>query len=152
MTIPPLKLLEAAVTDQVRGFLEHHGWRGLRMGRGGMAVPNQYITFGEPGVPDWLFLRYAPNAPELCAAGLMLWIEFKRRGARAQCRCRSKAPRQRCTACDQKNWRERERRAGAEVWLVDDLDWFMREYERRFGWLHSGDMAMGQLDLLAEGR
>lgn len=142
------KLNEADVTSQVKSFLQAHGWRAIRMNRG--LMQNAFggvIQFGEAGMADFLFVRYAPEA--MPAAGLMLWVEMKATGVKAKCRCTTKRAMQRCSACDQKVWRERERLAGAQVWLVDSLDWFMEEYERVFGWLHHGDAARGQLDLLA---
>lgn len=140
----PQKLSEADVTSQIRGFMESRGWRALRFQR--TVMPGQFSTH-EPGTPDLQMIKYVPSAGIGCA--LVLWLEMKKRGARAVCRCRTKKPRQRCSSCDQANWRERERRRGAQVWVVDDLGWFISEYERVFGWLHTGDGAWGQLDLLA---
>ncbi|MES2393503.1 MAG: hypothetical protein V4555_17840 [Acidobacteriota bacterium] len=140
------KLSEADVTGQVRGFLEARGWRPLRMQR--TVVPGQFSTC-EPGTADFEFIYYLRNS-KVPALSLTIWIELKKPGARAKCRCATKAPRQRCTACDQKAWRDRERSRGAVVWTqVDNIDYVIREYERVFGWLHSGEAAVGQLDLLA---
>jgi hypothetical protein len=142
-----LKLNEADVTAQIRGYLEHRGWRPIRFQR--TVMPGQFST-GEPGMPDFCFVRYIGTG-ELPAATLMLWCEFKQKGARAKCRCATKKPRQRCTLCDQKAWRDRERSRGAVVWTqVDSIDWVMREYERCFGWLHQ-EHGRGQLELLLQG-
>lgn len=142
-----MKLKESDVTQQVKDFLEYRGWRAIRLNRGLMqGAFGGVVQFGEPGMADFLFIRYMQGNLEAGPA-LTLWVEFKAPGRRAQCRCQSKRPRQRCTACDQAKWREQERRRGALVWLVDDLDQFGAEYRRVFGWLHSGDAARGQSEL-----
>ena len=142
------KLSESDIVAQVKGFMQHREWRAVRMQR--TIVPGQFQT-GEPGIPDFQFVRYVGNQ-SVSAGALVLWVEFKARGVRAKCRClQIHGTRKRCTACDQRKWRERERALGATVWLVDSLDWFMAEYERCFGWLHQGESARGQLELLGLG-
>jgi hypothetical protein len=138
----PAPLVEADITNQIRDFMEHHGWRPVRMQR--TIVPGQFSTC-EPGTADFLFLYYLKNG------ALALWVELKKPKARMQCRCiQNRGTRKRCTACDQKAWQMRERARGGVVWSgVDDIEWFIEQYERAFGWLHSGDRARGQLDLLA---
>lgn len=126
--LSPAKLLEKQITEQVRDFLSYRGWRPVRMQR--TVVPGQFQT-GEPGIPDFLFLRYFK---EPHAAALAIWIEFK-------------APNGKLRE-GQPEWHEREIRRGSSVWVVDDFEWFAEEYERVFGWLHSGDAAVGQMDLL----
>lgn len=143
-----LKLNEADVTEQVKGFLEHHGWRSVRNQR--TVMPGQFST-GEPGMADFQFVRYI-GTEHARSLALVVWIELKAHGAKARCRCATKKPRQRCTACDQRNWRNRERARGGVVWTqVDSIQWVMREYEREFGWLHSGEAARGQMELLLQG-
>ena len=139
-----LKLNEADVVAQVRGYLEHRGWRPIRYQRTvvQMAGGGAFST-AEPGQADLQFIRYLEHSA-IPGASIVLWIEMKKKGAFAKCRCATKKPRQRCTACDQATWRERERRRGALVWMVDDIVWFMDEYNRNFGFLHSGDRAVGR--------
>jgi len=138
----PRPLAESDVTKQVRDFMESHGWRSVRMQR--TIVPGQFSTC-EPGTADFLFLYYARKA------ALALWVEFKRPKARMQCRClQNRGTRKRCTFCDQKQWTDKERARGGIVWAgVADIDWFIEQYDKAFGWLHSGEVARGQLDLLA---
>ena len=139
---PPLQLAEADIVAQVKGFLEARGWRPVRMMR--TIVPGAFQA-GEPGIPDYEFIYYMAEAK-----ALVLWVEFKAPRRTARCRClQIVGTRKRCTACDQRNWRERERKIGAAVWSgVDDLLWFQEQYAREFGWLHKGDRARGQMELL----
>jgi hypothetical protein len=131
--IPPVKILEKQVTEQVRDYLKYRGWRAIRMQR--TVVPGAFQS-GEPGMPDYLFLRYLPPFPTpKGAAALCLWIEFKAPGGKLR--------------EGQAEWHCRERLRGGSVWVVDDLDWFAELYEKHFAWLHSGDSAIGQMDLLA---
>lgn len=136
------RLDESQITKQVKDFMLAHGWRSVRMQR--TVVPGQFQS-GEPGMPDMLFIRYLENA-----VSLTLWVEFKTPQDRRKCRCAQiLGTKKRCTVCDQAKWRDRERRAGGAVWLVDDLGRFIDAYDRQYGWLHSGDSGRGQLDLLA---
>jgi hypothetical protein len=140
-------LSEADVTGQVRSFLEAHGWRAVRIQR--TVVPGQFQS-GEPGQADFQFVYYLRS--KVCPAlSLTLWIELKKKGAKPRCRCLDiRGTKKRCTACDQKNWRDRERARGAVVWSgVNDIQWFVDEYQVRFGWLHEAGTGRGQLDLLA---
>jgi hypothetical protein len=149
MTATRPKLTESDVTAQVVSFFQHHSWHAIRMNRGLVSMPyGGVVQFGEPGMPDYQFVRYYPTARHPASA-LVVWCELKATGKKAQCRCRTKKARQRCTSCDQRAWRERERQAGAAVWVVDSIDWVMEEYDRVFGFLHSGESARGQMDLLA---
>lgn len=140
------ELSESHVMQQVRDFMEHRGWRPVRMQRS--IVPGQFSTC-EPGTADFLFIYYLPR--RVCGGSLSLWVELKRPKARMQCRClQNRGTRKRCTLCDQRMWRERERARGALVWTdVSDIEKFIGEYERTFGFLHTGDCSRGQLDLLA---
>jgi hypothetical protein len=118
MLVPPLKaakLLERQVTKQIRDYMKARGWRPIRMQR--TVMPGQFQT-GEPGIPDYLFVRYL--RPGIATA---LWIELKRPGGgklRPQ----------------QREWISRELQRGALVWIVDDFDEFCAAYSGTFGWLH----------------
>lgn len=134
------KLSESDITGQIKDFLSHRGWRAIRHQR--TVVPGAFQA-GEPGMPDFLFLRYLERG-----YGLVLWVELKRPSDRRKCRCLQNAgTRKRCTVCDQANWRKREEGRGAKVWRVDDLEWFAEEYQREYGWLHRGATGRGQLEL-----
>jgi hypothetical protein len=125
MTYSPNGLLEADVTRQVKDFMQHRGWRALRMQR--TVVPGAFQT-GEPGIPDFLFLRYLQTEfGGLCCA---CWIELKRatRGKLSQ---------------QQKQWRDRERARGAVVLTASDIKEFHAEYYRLFGWLQSEEWVRG---------
>jgi len=140
--IRPTGLTEADVTSQVRDYMEAKGWRSVRMQR--TIVPGQFSTC-EPGTADFLFLYYSRKA------ALALWVELKKPKARMYCKClQNRGTRKRCTYCDQINWRAKERARGAVVWAgVDNIADFIAAYDKTYGWLHSGDSARGQLDLLA---
>jgi hypothetical protein len=143
---PPAKLLEKQITEQVRDFLAYRGWRPIRMQR--TVVPGAFQS-GEPGMPDYLFLMYLPSRKSsLTALSLALWIEFKSPTDKRKCRCRM-ASAKLCGICQQAIWRDRERRCGGTIWIINDFDWFLELYEKQFAWLHSGDSAIGQMDLLA---
>ena len=73
---------------------------------------------------DCLYIKYLDRSG-VCVA---LWIETKRavRGKLAD---------------DQRGWRDRELKRGAVVLCVNDIDVFMREYDRLFSWLHCGRFA-----------
>lgn len=140
----PPPLVESDITRQVKDFMEHRSWRAIRMQR--TIVPGQFSTC-EPGTADFLFLYYLGGGS--CYS---LWVELKRPKARMQCRClQNRGTRKRCTMCDQRNWQATERARGGRVWAgVDDIKAFEAKYNRIFGFLHSGDSARGQLDLLAD--
>jgi hypothetical protein len=145
LTLPVLS--EASVTEQVKSFLEARGWRAVRNQR--TVMPGHFQT-GEPGMADFCFVYYKPTK-RYPALSLTLWVEFKKKNSRMRCKCiENRGTRKRCTMCDQKNWRDRERARGALVFTgVDDCEWFIEQYETLFAWLHTGDAARGQLDLLA---
>ena len=120
------KTPEANVTEQCIGFLEAHGWRPVRMGRGKMVFGDRAVTFGEPGVTDWELIKYIPTSERgLCR---LVWCEFKQSGSKRSghtCTQPSKiklGKRIRCTACDQRDWQERERARGALVVKVDTFE------------------------------
>lgn len=144
----PPKLSESDVTKQIRDFLEWRQWRCIRHNRSIVTMPGAgIVSFGEPGMPDLQFIRYVPTEG-IPGAAIVLWLELKATGKKAQCRCPTKKPGQRCTACDQKNWKDRERKRGAVVWQIDSIELFEKMYRSTFAYLHSGDMAVGQLELI----
>ncbi|MEN6533811.1 MAG: hypothetical protein ABFD89_09130 [Bryobacteraceae bacterium] len=67
--------------------------------------------FGKSGMPDFLFLHYRRS--------LAFWIEFKAPGRKP--------------AKSQAEWIEAERRKGATVLVVDNIDDFMAWYETQMG-------------------
>jgi|SRR5262245_7583625 len=126
----PLPLAERDVTRQVRDFLGYRGWRAVRMQR--TVVPGAFQA-GEAGMADFLFLYYLDQKipvgdwePSNEGFALAVWVEFKRRGAKA--------------AEHQKAWIERERIRGGTVVVVDDYDKFVDWYVEHFGWLTRGDL------------
>lgn len=135
------KTPEHQVDSQVNDLMKYRGWRSVRHQR--TAIPGSFST-GEPGMPDRCYIRYFEGG-----VALVVWIEMKRPGAKRSCRCADKKPGQKCTQCAQADWRRRETARGGIVWQVDSIDALERLYQPAFGWLHSGDNAIGQLDLLA---
>jgi hypothetical protein len=139
--VPQLK--ESDVQSQVRDYLRARGWRPVRTQFS--FTPGAFST-GEPGMPDYLFLYPLPG--QYCGS-LAIWIEFKSPRARG-CTC-VLGEAKKCRHCRQIAWHQKERAKGFVVWSgVDDFDWFEDHYMEKFGWLHAGDRARGQLDLLAE--
>lgn len=141
---PAVPLKENDVQKAVCGFLRAQGWRIVRTQfsfvQGAMAT-------GEPGMPDVIALY--PLRKDY-ASVLGIWLEFKSPNAKLNCRCEVG---KKCRLCRQKDWHERERARGFVVWSgVDDTQWFIDTYQSKFAWLHSGDQARGQLDLLAEAK
>ena len=138
---PTLK--ESDVQSQVRDYLKARGWRPVRTQFS--FTPGSFST-GEPGMPDYLFL-YPMAGGQYCAS-LALWIEFKSPKARG-CICKP-GEAKKCRHCRQHAWHAKERAKGFTVWAgIDDFTWFEDTYLSMFGWLHAGDHARGQLDLLA---
>jgi hypothetical protein len=119
----PKDLLEAQVAKQLRDFLELRRWRRVRHQR--TVVPGQFQT-GEPGMADEQWIYYLQ--PHHSGLTVTQWIETKRskRGKRSE---------------DQDTWQAREIARGAVVINCNDIDAYMKEYEIRFGWLHSGKHA-----------
>ena len=124
-------LLEKDVSEQVKSFLEARGWRGVRTQFA--FTPGAFST-GEPGMPDWCYVRYMP-VKEVPARALVLWVEVKGPNDQRTCRCRA-ADKKKCKVCRQKAWHERERALGAALVVVDDIDWFEADYNKAFGFLH----------------
>ena len=145
---PPI--LEKHVQQTVTEFLQLDGWRPLRMegsnDRGfvrravaHMAAVAQLKPFiglitnclqscwkttgvGELAMPDYLYIRYAhfidhrPDSSSLYhKAAEVLWIEFKRKNEQPK--------------TEQLAWHEAERKRGALVMVVDDIDAFIAWYK-----------------------
>ena len=108
-----LPLLERDVTRQVKDFLAWRGWRAVRMQR--TVIPGAFQA-GEPGMADYLFIRYLGGEP---GAARVLWVEFKRKSGKLM--------------PQQKQWAIEERARGAQVWTVSDLEQFQADYRRVFG-------------------
>lgn len=143
---PPPPLLEKSIQDTVTQFLELDGWRAFKMEaiseRGFIRrfMAKVYLSdilrplakmiqvmlqscmraagVGEVGMPDHLYIRY-PNEwlpdevrPKYVEA---FWIEFKRPG---------EGPR-----ADQLAWQTLERKRGALVLVVHDIDKFIVWYK-----------------------
>lgn len=116
---------EAHVQQSVVEFLELDGWRPIRTDP--VSDRSRGKGFGEPGMPDYLFIRYQniplrdPDNLAIVRANMgapwaeVLWIEFKRKDAK---------PRP-----HQQNWHVRERNRGALGLVVDDIDEFTRWYK-----------------------
>jgi len=138
MTARGPAILEAALQATCTQFLEFDGWRALRTDP--VSRREWGKGFGEPGMADYLYIRYAPwpsehhitNAPQgeewrpttPCQA-LVIWIEWKRlRGKRS-----TKAARH------QKEWHARERARGALTLIAGEdfpaifegfKEWYMK--------------------------
>lgn len=138
-----MKLLEKDIAKQIKDFLQARGWRIVRTQFA--ATPGMFST-GEPGMCDVLAIRYMPvaAAPARCLA---CWIEFKGPNDQRQCRCRP-GEKKICKVCRQSAWQKREKDQGAMVVVADSLSKFEGDYEFYFGFLHRGEQARGQLELL----
>ena len=79
--------------------------------RGWSAVRINAGPFGKRGVPDYVFLHYGRR--------LIVWIEFKGPNGRL--------------SDEQSAWIMAERRRGATVLVVNDIDVFIAWYERNYG-------------------
>lgn len=124
-------MLEADVTKQVRDFFALRGWRAIRHQR--FVIPGAGQS-GEPGQPDFCFIKYLRGKDgEYSGVSLVIWIEMKKPGARPQCRCKP-GKRSQCTACAQKAWRDREEQRGGIVLQVSAVRELEAWYTPRFGW------------------
>lgn len=114
-------LKESHIEQAVTQFLELDGWRAFKMEKtvefrtGADGKQHFKRKVGEKGMPDHLYLRYSPGP---FGWTNVLWIEFKKLG---------ESPRQ-----DQSDWHGAERKRGALVLVVDDIDEF-REWYRQSG-------------------
>jgi len=136
---------EAALTAELKRFLEARGWRAVRNESG--FVPGAG-SIGEKGMADWQFLRYL----ETPGLALVLWIEAKPPGYKPRCNCKPgevnpktgrRGKGHECRSCGQKRWAETERARGALVMQVNDVDAFAEWYARTFHWLPEPE-AVGQ--------
>lgn len=133
-----LGLTEAHVQQTVTQFLELDGWRAIRTDP--VSDRSRGKGFGEVGMPDMLYLRYQFIGPDSDVnyagwrltfgpppryAGFdpedvqALWIEFKAPGKAAK--------------PHQLAWHEAERKRGALVLVVDDIDDFMKRWYPQSG-------------------
>lgn len=118
------KISEADVQRAVVDLLTLDGWRAIRTDP--VSDRARGKGFGEFGMPDYLFIRYDleplpstlhrdEKGREMCwCADFMLWIEFKRPGAKPK--------------PHQAAWHDAERARGALVLVVDDIDKFRDWY------------------------
>lgn len=138
-----LRLSEADVTRQVCDFLALEGWRGVRMNVGArvqrrtqdvclgmdeqgdaivktVEVSRSRVSFGEPGMPDWLFIKYWCDGQMInCEENAdLIWLEIKAPG---------KEPKPHQLA-----WHKAERARGALVKVVDDFETFRDWYQAIF--------------------
>lgn len=122
-------LLEADVTAQIKDFMEWRNWRAIRMQR--TVVPGQFST-GEPGIADFLFVRYLRT--EFLGLSVTCWIEMKRaQGGKL--------------ADKQIAWRNRELLRGAVVIKASNVSEFHDQYDAAFGWLVSESWVNGQQEI-----
>lgn len=121
--------LEKHVQQAVTQFLELDGWRAIRTEHA--IERNERGDFkrkvGEKAMPDYLYIQYSEDVSErqrlffnmteaqIRAEVDVLWIEFKRPGEQPR--------------TEQVHWIEAERRRGALVMVVDDIDWFIAWYK-----------------------
>ena len=147
----PKLTTEAHVQQSVREFLELDGWRPIRTHplppivqrldaimakappgfRGAWRCIRGYVlkhadaeSFGELGMPDYLFIRYYDTVvraeviarePGAVVAAEVLWIEFKRKRGLPK--------------AHQVRWHDAEIARGALVMVVDDIDEFTCWYK-----------------------
>ncbi len=104
------KISERHISEAVKGLLEIDGWRVFHMEPLSNVIQKRYSA--ELGCPDLLALRYAD--PARGKSTDVLWLEIKRRGVKPK--------------KHQAEWHAAERAMGAEVWVVDDYDFFRESY------------------------
>lgn len=118
-------VLEAHVQQTVTQLLEYDGWRAFRTEHAIERSNDEQRRFkrrvGEPGQPDYLYIRYNPvtylqpmDSVNRTDADVM-WIEFKKPGEEPEPK--------------QLKWHAAERACGALVLVVDDIDAFRKWYE-----------------------
>lgn len=111
-------ITEAHVQQSVVQFLELDGWRPIRTDP--VSDRSRGKGFGEPGMPDYLFIRYKNTPPGIswnigAPHAEVFWIEFKRYGQKLK--------------PHQQVWYDVETKRGALVMMVDDIDEFTRWYK-----------------------
>lgn len=113
-------LLESQIQQTVTEFLQFDGWRAFRTELTVQRERGRVV--GERGQPDYLYIRYLhanSGFHKTQFAGMsraeVMYLEFKRPGEK---------PRP-----DQIAWHEAERKRGALVMVVDDIDQFVEWYK-----------------------
>ena len=130
----PLK--ENDVKLQVRHWFEWHKWRCLRwnVGLAFDASGGKGVFFGEPGMPDLMFVYYLSHIDQP-GASLVVWVE-------------TKAPRPGAVLSPKQfNWHEKEMKRGACVVTIDNFEALRDWYSERFAWLHKPGVGAGQYQL-----
>ena len=117
-----LPIAESHIEQTVTELLEWDDWRAIRTDP--VSDRRRGKGFGEIGMPDHLYIRYLhgdriefpghSTAVLKAPASEALWIEFKRKG---------KSPKP-----HQLVWHDSERKRGALVLVVDDIDKFIAWY------------------------
>lgn len=110
------RILERHIEEAICNFLEIDGWRSIKMEQN--FSERKMKTVGERGMPDRLFIRYAPNG-ELgfgrdYGTAQVLWVEMKR-------------PKQKLRE-EQRKWHRQEYLRGALVLTADSIDEFRKFY------------------------
>jgi hypothetical protein len=130
-----MALQEKDVARAISDFMEYKGWRRFRNNVGVAMNPSGGLhRYGEKGMPDLLFVRYAPKYRPWT---LMIWVETKR-------------PRGRLSP-HQEKWQEEETAAGAVIVTVNSFEDFLDWYNQTLAAIHtaSGPDIPGNLDLFA---
>jgi hypothetical protein len=114
----------------------------------------QIFRVGEKGMADNSAIWHleTPDAKPKLGLNYTLWVEFKRDGFAETCGCCVNAigkPKE-CTFCGQRRWRDAMKELGALVIRVSSVQDFISWYDNRFGFLHTGAAARGQLELLVD--
>ena len=126
----PLKQhLEKFLQARVRDFLAYRGWRIFRHNPTVATAGEHVFSSGEKGMPDLEGKYYFRHG-----VSLTLYLELKQAGKPLR--------------DSQAKWHLYEKKRGAEVWKVDDFESFEQRYYAQFGWLHAGEKARGQIELL----
>ncbi len=118
------RIQEREVTKAVKHYLELRGWRPMRCQR---TVVGGAFQSGEPGQPDFMFLKYDTEPLHSPGNAKVIFIEFKSPSGHL-------GPKQ-------EEWIARERQRGAVVLVVDNAEEFVKYYERAFG--VAGQMRLG---------
>lgn len=133
ITKPP-KQLESAILARITAYMRDHGWRAIRFHRSPLMFQS-----GEVGQPDTLFLRYLGEVP---GQALHVWCEAKGQTSHRECTCLRRlqqGKKDKCTTCNQADWRKREELRGGLVWTGNSFEDWLAFYDAKFGWLHEGE-------------
>ena len=108
-------LLESHVQRTVTELPELDGWRAIRTEHAIERHPGGGFKrrVGEIGMPDYLYIRY-DSFQSFMRAGSIIWIEFKKPGEKLR--------------PHQLAWHVAERKRGALVLVVDDINEFQSWY------------------------